>query len=160
MAVPVLLVTLSGSTFVFAIKQSSSTTSGVSQYLYLSSLFLLLSAIGVVWLLVQNRRKIEISMDLCQLACDILRANPSVFLLCLGMLLVHALFTLLWLGVFLSLFKVQFSQGFSWNLTSEKGPSMWIFLFFVFMYFWNSAVLQSIEKTTISGVVGDWYFNE
>ncbi|KAI8854200.1 plasma-membrane choline transporter-domain-containing protein [Chytridium lagenaria] len=30
--------------------------------------------------------------------------------------------------------------------------------FFVFMHFWTSAVLQGIEKVTISGVVGQWYF--
>lgn len=30
--------------------------------------------------------------------------------------------------------------------------------FFVLMYFWTSAIFKNIEKATIAGVVGEWYF--
>ena len=36
--------------------------------------------------------------------------------------------------------------------------SNYLITFFVFMFLWTSSLFQNLEKITIAGVVGEWYF--
>ena len=45
-------------------------------------------------------------------------------------------------------------------LGNMDGLFFWCIIYSILMFFWTSAIFQNIEKVTIAGVVGEWYFYE
>jgi len=159
-AIPVILITLSATALGQAVRyQSTAHDPWTFQYLLALSGVLLTCAALVSGFMISKRHQISQTMEITQLASDILKANPAIFSLSLGILCVHITFTIFWLWIFVTLFHASFSTDLSWA-GSLSGPSPWMITYFILMYFWTSAILQNIEKVTISGVVGDWYFNQ
>jgi hypothetical protein len=35
---------------------------------------------------------------------------------------------------------------------------IWTILFFLFFFYWTSANLKNIQRSTLSGIIGQWYF--
>jgi hypothetical protein len=91
------------------------------------------------------------------LACQVLRQNPSIFTMSLLVLLAFVVFSIVWVLLFGRLFLLGQSVSSSMEWIPESG-SGWIMFFYVLMYIWTSMVFHNIEKTTIAGVVGEWYF--
>jgi len=117
--------------------------------------------ITVVYLIVlfTRRKKIERTVSLIQLACDIFKDNPQMFWVSLKILTVYVSFTIIWLYLFNRVLlvghMVQMASEGIWRLEPNTYLLM---LYFIFMYFWTSAVLSNIQRVTISGVVSNWYF--
>ncbi|KAI8812416.1 plasma-membrane choline transporter-domain-containing protein [Cladochytrium replicatum] len=104
------------------------------------------------WILTR-RHKIEQSIRVIELSCEILWMNPSIVGLSAIMFLAQSGFTLVWMIMFSSLFMMT---DVHWT---ELGVNNWVVAFFVLMYLWTSSILANLEKTTIAGVVGKWYFS-
>ncbi|KAJ3218809.1 hypothetical protein HDU67_004057 [Dinochytrium kinnereticum] len=111
----------------------------------------LITALGSITYLFKRRRQIDQTINILQLSCQILWENPTIFVLSLTLMLTYMIFSLLWLLAFSHLFLVHPTYPIPMSTRTAVG-------FFVLMHFWTSAVLQGIEKVTIAGVVGKWYF--
>ncbi|KAJ3102266.1 hypothetical protein HDU96_009703 [Phlyctochytrium bullatum] len=98
---------------------------------------------GTLWILFMSA--------FVKLACQILWENPTVFILSIGIMITYMIFALVWLLAFAHLFLVHPIYPIPMSTRTAL-------IFFVLMHFWTSAVLQGIEKMTIAGVVGKWYF--
>ncbi|TPX55986.1 hypothetical protein PhCBS80983_g04890 [Powellomyces hirtus] len=120
----------------------------------------LLSGLASVIYLYRKRKETEQTVHILQLSCDILRTNPGIFIVSIGLTTAYTLFAFTWVLLFSRLFL----RG--WKDTDPSGIAHWHFAggtgwavtFFVLMYFWTSAIFKNVEKVTIAGVVGEWYF--
>ena len=111
-AIPVLLTTLSATALGQAVRyQSTAREPWTFQYMMMLSGGLLSCAAIVSGFMISKRHQITQTMEITQLASDILKENPSVFALSLGILLAHIIFTLIWLWIFVALFHASFSSG-------------------------------------------------
>ncbi|KAJ3083337.1 hypothetical protein HK100_009469, partial [Physocladia obscura] len=120
------------------------------------AILFLIAAIASGTFLYHERRNIDRAINIIHLACQILWETPSVFTLSLGILTIYSIFSFAWAFAFSHLFLTRDpsappSEGLT---TSTTGAVM----FFIFMHFWTTAVLSALEKMTIAGVVGQWYF--
>ncbi|KAJ3248621.1 hypothetical protein HDU77_008057 [Chytriomyces hyalinus] len=123
--------------------------------IFIAVLFLIASVTSGSFLY-RERRNIDRAINIIHLACQILWETPSIFTFSLGLMAVYSVFSFLWAFAFSHLFlpRSELASPDDPLTLSTEGA----ILFFVFMHFWATAVLSSIEKMTISGVVGQWYF--
>ncbi|KAJ3290761.1 hypothetical protein HDU79_002975 [Rhizoclosmatium sp. JEL0117] len=121
----------------------------------LSFVFLIASFVSGAFLY-KERRNIDKAINIIHLACQILWETPSIFTLSLGIMGIYAVFSFSWAFAFSHLFlsRDPTAPPSESITTSTEGA----ILFFIFIHFWFTAVLSSIEKMTIAGVVGQWYF--
>ncbi|GBB92990.1 hypothetical protein RclHR1_20970002 [Rhizophagus clarus] len=106
-------------------------------------------------ILFSRRKKIEKTISLIQLACDIFKDNPQMLWVSLKILMVYVSFTIIWLYLFSHIFLVVYKVQTEYRLE----PNTYLLvIYFIFMYLWTSAVLSNIQRVTISGVVSNWYF--
>ncbi|RGB35986.1 plasma-membrane choline transporter-domain-containing protein [Rhizophagus diaphanus] len=106
-------------------------------------------------ILFSRRKKIEKTISLIQLACDIFKDNPQMLWVSLKILTVYVSFTLIWLYLFSHIFLVVYKMQTEYKLE----PNTYLLVpYFIFMYLWTSAVLCNIQRVTISGIVSNWYF--
>jgi hypothetical protein len=140
--VPVLMMALS----VFAIVSMVYSDSAAPEYRYLTGvgcLGLVVSAVSAI--LVWTRRNlIQLWINISRLSTEILRINPSLFVLSGLLMVAHMAFTAVWLW----LFSLVLLHTSSWIIS----------VFYIVMYFWTSNVFFNLERITVSSVVGDWYF--
>ncbi|KAI9332821.1 choline transporter-like protein [Obelidium mucronatum] len=106
--------------------------------------------------LYKERKNIDKAINIIHLACQIIWETPSIFSLSLGILGFYSLFSFAWAFAFSHLFLSRDpSAPPSESLTFSTEVTI---LYFVFIHFWTTAILSSIVKMTIAGVVGQWYF--
>ncbi|KAJ3088182.1 hypothetical protein HK102_009356, partial [Quaeritorhiza haematococci] len=111
-----------------------------------------------------KRRDIERTIHILRLACDVLRTNPTIVAVSLMLMGAYIAFVAIWVYFFTRLFLLG-------HLEARGGPSgglddtwipdggwTWAVAFFILMYLWTTSVFHNLEKTTIAGVVGEWYF--
>ncbi|TPX35361.1 hypothetical protein SmJEL517_g02225 [Synchytrium microbalum] len=96
-----------------------------------------------------------VTLAISALACDVLQANPSVFLYSLGLMGGFVVFSIVWLIFFSRLWLINGVNGAGFG----NNASPIAIIFFLFMYFWSSSIFHNVEKTMIAGVVAQWYFN-
>jgi hypothetical protein len=140
---PVGMISLSTAMLVTSIKQSSFQEFNV---LAILSIFGIILSSVISVLLWKNKNLVISHAKIVQLACEILKINPSLFVLSALLTLGHITFTTIWLFLFCQIFYHDSTNDF------------YIPLFFVIMYFWTSSIFQNLERVTISSVVGEWYF--
>ncbi|KAK3818302.1 MAG: plasma-membrane choline transporter-domain-containing protein [Linnemannia gamsii] len=107
-----------------------------------------------------RRKYIGRTTAIIELACEILKDNPDMFFVSIGLMLVHVVFTALWLVFFSRVFLIGHiervaDQG-SWVLEGNFYP---IAAFMIFIYMWTSAVLSNVQRVTLANVVSKWYFH-
>lgn len=121
---------------------------GYGEYKFMSvfSIFGIISSTFVSFLLWKNRNLVLTHAKIVSLACDILKINPSLFVLSALLTLGHIIFTVIWMYMFCQV------------LAHDSSNETYIPLFFVGMYFWTSSLVQNLERVTVSSVVGEWYF--
>ncbi|KAJ3125396.1 hypothetical protein HK101_005937, partial [Irineochytrium annulatum] len=116
----------------------------------LSLTFLLTSLLSVLTLLTR-RRSIDQTIHLLSLSSQILWENPDIFTLAIALMVIYAGFAVAWLYVLAHAFIVHPDYPI-------LIPTQVAVAFLVVMHFWTANVLQGVEKMTIAGVVGQWYF--
>ncbi|KAF9903767.1 hypothetical protein EC991_003370 [Linnemannia zychae] len=94
-----------------------------------------------------RRKYIGRTTAIIELACEILKDNPDMFFVSVGLMLVHVVFTALWLVFFSRVFLIGHieraaGQG-SWVLEGNFYP---IAAFMIFIYMWTSAVLSNVQR--------------
>jgi hypothetical protein len=128
----------------------------------LMALFSFMGMVGAIFsgIMIWRRRWMIKTLEVViKLASNVLKANPTLFLLSFSLTAVHFLFSLLWLWLFSHIFLhgELVSIGDIVRLVL-LGSTKVTAIFFIIMYFWTSSLLQNIEKTTVASVVGEWYF--
>ncbi|KAF9430060.1 hypothetical protein BGZ94_008494 [Podila epigama] len=96
-----------------------------------------------------RRQHIARTTAIIELACEILKDNPDMFFVSFGLMVVHVVFTAIWLLFFARVFLVG-------HIESSTGGSA---AYLIFMFMWTSAVLSNIQRVTLSNVVSKWYFH-
>ncbi|TPX64991.1 hypothetical protein SpCBS45565_g05481 [Spizellomyces sp. 'palustris'] len=120
----------------------------------------LMGGIASATFLFNRRQEIEQTIHILQLSCDILRTNPGIFVVSVSLTAAYMLFAVAWMFLFSHLFlrglkETDPSGVVRWHMADGTG---WVAGFFTLMYFWTSAIFKNVEKVTIAGVVGEWYF--
>ncbi|KAG0232924.1 hypothetical protein BGW42_007833 [Actinomortierella wolfii] len=110
-----------------------------------------------------KRQQIARTTDIIELACDILKDNPDMFLVSFGLMVIHVVFAAIWLVFFSRVFLLGHVESSSttteaarWVLERNFYP---IAAFMIFIFLWTSAVLGNIQRVTLAGVVSKWYFH-
>ncbi|KAI8927585.1 plasma-membrane choline transporter-domain-containing protein [Entophlyctis helioformis] len=127
----------------------------------------IISALWVAAYIWRKRHMVDTMTHIIELSCDVLQLNSSLFVLSVGLMIAHAVFSVVWLVLFSRLFlvgSIEIDPG-SGGVPGKprlvpSGQTPYIAIFFVLMYFWTSAIFQNLEKTTIASVVGGWYFQD
>ncbi|KAG0356064.1 hypothetical protein BG005_005004 [Podila minutissima] len=117
----------------------------------LTLIVLLSTAMGTLWFLTLR--------SFARLACEILKDNPDMFFVSFVLMLIHVVFTAIWLVFFARVFligHVDSSAGGSWVLEGNFYP---IAAYLIFIYMWTSAVLSNVQRVTLANVVSKWYFH-
>jgi hypothetical protein len=82
-----------------------------------------------------------------------------LFFVSLLVFIAHIFMTLIWLSLFERLFLMgHFEKRIQHIEWIPDVSSNYLALYFIFVYFWTSAILCNIQKVTVAGVVGQWYF--
>ncbi|KAF9217115.1 hypothetical protein BGZ59_006429 [Podila verticillata] len=118
----------------------------------LTLIVLLSAAMGTLWFLTLR--------SFARLACEILKDNPDMFFVSFGLMLVHVVFTAIWLVFFARVFLVG-------HVDSSAGEGSWVLegnfypiaAYLIFIYMWTSAVLSNVQRVTLANVVSKWYFH-
>ena len=104
----------------------------------------------------RNRRMIANIKVIVSLATEVLMANSSLFVLSASLSIFHLAFSIFWLWLFAHIFISGALIDFTIGTIAPSAP--YIAIYFILLYFWTSSIIQNIEKTTVSSVVGEWYF--
>ncbi|KAJ3069370.1 hypothetical protein HDU98_007587, partial [Podochytrium sp. JEL0797] len=121
----------------------------------LVSLLFLIASIASGSFLYKQRHNINKAINIIHLACQILWETPSLFSLSLGIMCVYSVFSFAWAFAFSHLFLSHDQSIPADSLTTSTSFTV---IYFLFIYFWTTAILSHVEKMTIAGVVGQWYF--
>ncbi|KAG0306940.1 hypothetical protein BGZ98_001418 [Dissophora globulifera] len=107
-----------------------------------------------------RRQYIARTTAIIELACEILKDNPDMFFVSVGLMLVHVVFTAIWLLFFSRVFLIGHVESTleskKWVLEDNFYP---ICGFMIFVYMWTSAVLSNIQRVALANVVSKWYFH-
>ncbi|KAG9069093.1 hypothetical protein KI688_009988 [Linnemannia hyalina] len=128
----------------------------------LTFLSMLPLSVGTLFLsVIYFRRKyIGRTTAIIELACEILKDNPDMFFVSVGLMLVHVVFTAIWLVFFSRVFLIGHIENTvgkgSWVLEGNFYPTA---AYLIFMYMWTSAVLSNVQRVTLANVVSKWYFH-
>lgn len=115
----------------------------------------LLGGLYTGWVAWRNRRMVANMNVIVNLATEVLMANSSLFVLSATLSIFHLGFSVFWLWIFAHIFM----SGMFVDLGGMAPTTPWIAAYFILLYFWTSAILQNVEKTTVASVVGEWYFD-
>ncbi|KAI8355829.1 plasma-membrane choline transporter-domain-containing protein [Mortierella sp. GBAus27b] len=119
-------------------------------------------SIGLLFIFViyYHRNSVARTTEIIELACEILKDNPDMFFVSFGLMLVHVVFTAIWLVFFSRVFLIGHIESSSmarkWVQDSQFYP---IAGFMIFMYMWTSAVISNVQRVTLANVVSKWYFH-
>ena len=110
---------------------------------------LMMMAAGFIGIIFAKRQSLSLTIQLLEFSCDIIRNNPMIWVIAIGIMTIHGIFSIAWISLFGAIFGDLKNQGIGIS------PVM----YYVFIYCLSSSILANIEKVFISGVVGDWYFD-
>ncbi|KAI8601762.1 plasma-membrane choline transporter-domain-containing protein [Dissophora ornata] len=128
----------------------------------LTVLSLLPLSVGSMFLSViyLRRRYIARTTAIIELACEILKDNPDMFFVSFGLMLVHVVFTAIWLLFLSRVFLIGHVEASAelkkWVMEDNFYP---ICGYMIFIYMWTSAVLSNVQRVTLANVVSKWYFH-
>ncbi|KAF8925922.1 hypothetical protein BGZ52_006282, partial [Haplosporangium bisporale] len=110
--------------------------------------------IGVIYF---RRKYISRTTAIIELASDVLKENPDMFVVSFGLAVVHIIFTAIWLVLFARVFLIGHVESTDvWILEGNFYP---IAAYFIFFFMWTSAILSNVQRVTLSNVVSKWYFH-
>lgn len=110
--------------------------------------------IGVIYF---RRKYISRTTAIIELASDVLKENPDMFVVSFGLAVVHIIFTAIWLVLFARVFLIGHVESTDvWILEGNFYP---IAAYFIIFFMWTSAILSNVQRVTLSNVVSKWYFH-
>ncbi|ORX48223.1 hypothetical protein DM01DRAFT_1338689 [Hesseltinella vesiculosa] len=103
-----------------------------------------------------NRHKINKTITIIELSCDVMRFNPGIAIVSLILLAVFIVFTTLWITLFNRLWLMGLTSGSNWIVSSNA--YLWA-VFHIFVYFWTAAILINMQRFALSAITAQWYFH-
>ncbi|KAG1238653.1 hypothetical protein G6F68_000452 [Rhizopus microsporus] len=109
-----------------------------------------------------RRHRINKTISVIELACDMIRSNPAILIVPILLLTVFILFTSIWITFFNRLWLIGRLSN-----PSTLSKAIWIVnnyvyylaAFYIFFYMWTSMILIYLEKFALSGMTAQWYFH-
>ncbi|CAO3686991.1 unnamed protein product [Rhizopus stolonifer] len=108
-----------------------------------------------------SRHRISKTVAVIELACEVLRSNPAIFIVPISLLTTFICFTSIWIAFFNRLWLIGHLSGPSVSKTVwiVNNYVYYIAAFYVFFYMWTSMLLIYLEKFALSGMTAQWYFH-
>ncbi|KAI9277869.1 plasma-membrane choline transporter-domain-containing protein [Sporodiniella umbellata] len=109
-----------------------------------------------------NRHRISKTVAVIELACEVIRSNPTIFIIPVSLLTVFVVFTSIWITFFNRLWligRLSSSSSSSSIVWIVNHYVYYIAAFYVFFYMWTSMALVYLEKFALSGMTAQWYFH-
>ncbi|KAI8337162.1 plasma-membrane choline transporter-domain-containing protein [Chlamydoabsidia padenii] len=108
-----------------------------------------------------NRHRIQKTVSIIELACDVIRYNPGIMLVSLILLVIFITFTIIWITLFNRLWLIGylFKDGSSSGLWIVNTDAYLLAVFYVFMYLWTASILINMQRFVISAITAQWYFH-
>ncbi|CAO3677451.1 unnamed protein product [Umbelopsis vinacea] len=109
-----------------------------------------------------TRDKVEHTLTVFELACDVLRANPEAVLLSVSLMGVFLVFSSLWIALFSRIWLIGHTvipttpSGIQWMVNNNV---YLIATFYIFFYLWTASLLINIQRFSLAGVTAQWYFH-
>ncbi|CAO3628888.1 unnamed protein product [Mucor hiemalis] len=109
-----------------------------------------------------SRHRINKTVSVIELACDVIRYNPGIILVSFMLLAVFIIFSIVWITFFNRLWLI----GHLGDPASLSG-TVWVVhnyvyslaVFYVFFYMWTAKLLIYMERFALSSITADWYFH-
>ncbi|KAI9254725.1 plasma-membrane choline transporter-domain-containing protein [Helicostylum pulchrum] len=109
-----------------------------------------------------GRHRINKTIAVIELACDVIRCNPGIILVSLILLVVFISFSIVWIIFFNRLWLI----GHLGDASSLSG-AIWIVnnyvyslaAFYVLIYMWTAKLLIYMERFALSSITAQWYFH-
>ncbi|ORX99733.1 hypothetical protein K493DRAFT_348382 [Basidiobolus meristosporus CBS 931.73] len=106
----------------------------------------------------RKRKEINANINIIQLSFDVLANNPEIISISVLLLGSYIFFCAIWLIFFSRVFLVKHSDRYG-NDVAVESPAQQLTTFFVFVFFWTTAVFNGVHRATVAGVVSQWYFH-
>ncbi|KAI9306448.1 plasma-membrane choline transporter-domain-containing protein [Cunninghamella echinulata] len=113
------------------------------------------------YLVFNSRHRIQKTISVIELACDVLRYNPGIILVSFILMCVFIIFTIIWMVLFNRLWligylKKETTSGAIWVVNDN---AYLLATFYIFIYLWTSAILINMQRFALSAITADWYFH-
>jgi hypothetical protein len=99
----------------------------------------------------QKRKSVARTIKVLELASTIIISNPPLVLLCLAISVISTILTVPFLFIFAGILS-------SWRYLGSWLGASWGSLAVLGVYLWTLAILRGLQRVTVAGVVGAWYF--
>ncbi|KAI8076795.1 plasma-membrane choline transporter-domain-containing protein [Halteromyces radiatus] len=121
----------------------------------------LLLGIFYAYTIYKNHHRIQKTISIIELACDVLRFNPGIILVSLILLVVFLLFTIVWIVLFNRLWLIGYlvKNGSSSGMWVVNDNAYLFATFYIFMYLWTAAILINMQRFALSAITAQWYFH-
>ncbi|KAI8074521.1 plasma-membrane choline transporter-domain-containing protein [Gongronella butleri] len=116
---------------------------------------LLLSGV-YAYLVTINRNRINKTIGIIELSCDVLRFNPGILVVSLLLMGAFIVFSIVWITLFNRLWLMGVSSGSVW-LVSDNAY-VWA-TYHIFIYLWTAAILINMQRFVLSAITAQWYFH-
>jgi hypothetical protein len=106
----------------------------------------------------RRKERITVTVEAIQTACRILQQNPGIILASFGIFVCYILYGCLWLTMFMSLLTIGAPDAN--DPTKIPHPIFHLYTksyfmqgYFVFMFFWTSALFANVQKSMVAYIV-------
>ncbi|KAG1106790.1 hypothetical protein G6F42_016611 [Rhizopus arrhizus] len=109
-----------------------------------------------------NKHRINQTVSVIELACDVVRFNPGIILVSFVLLATFIVFSIVWIAFFNRLWLI----GHLGDKSSMAG-AIWVVnnyvyslaAFYVFIFMWTAKLLVYMERFALSAITAQWYFH-
>ncbi|KAL9558369.1 hypothetical protein PS6_001335 [Mucor atramentarius] len=109
-----------------------------------------------------NKHRINQTVSVIELACDVIRFNPGIILVSFVLLATFVVFSIVWITFFNRLWLI----GHLGDKSSMAG-AIWVVnnyvytlaAFYVFFFMWTAKLLVYMERFALSAITAQWYFH-
>ncbi|KAK4516672.1 uncharacterized protein ATC70_011649 [Mucor velutinosus] len=139
-------------------KRSSANDTGLTVMSFIP-LILNLIYIKVIF---DNKHRINQTVSVIELACDVVRFNPGIILVSFVLLATFIAFSIVWITFFNRLWLI----GHLGDKSSMTG-AIWVVnnyvyslaAFYIFIFMWTAKLLVYMERFALSAITAQWYFH-
>ncbi|EPB91356.1 hypothetical protein HMPREF1544_01873 [Mucor circinelloides 1006PhL] len=145
-------------TFVWGTKQHSAKDTGLT----IMSFIPLILNVLYIKVIFNNKHRINQTVSVIELACDVVRFNPGIILVSFVLLATFIVFSIVWIAFFNRLWLI----GHLGDKSSMAG-AIWVVnnyvyslaAFYVFIFMWTAKLLVYMERFALSAITAQWYFH-